>query len=80
MSYHQLYRALRSEQDMTPSRFIRTVRVECAAGMLRRRAGSITEIAYSVGFESLSYFNRAYRERFDVSPGQHLGVAEAGPA
>jgi AraC-like DNA-binding protein len=62
---------------VTPSRFIRAVRVECAAELLRQGAGSVTEIAYSVGFESLSYFRRAFRERFDTSPGEHL-AARAG--
>jgi DNA-binding response OmpR family regulator len=74
LSYHQLYRALH-ELDTTPSRFIRGVRVECARELLQRRSGSVTEIAYSVGFESLSYFSRAYHERFGVAPSAHLGGA-----
>src|SRR5690606_31249167 len=72
LSYHQLYRALREQLSMTPSRFIRTVRVECAAELLRQGAGSVTEIAYSVGFESLSYFRRAFRERFGTTPAVRL--------
>lgn len=74
LSYHQLYRALRGELQVTPSRFIRTVRVECAAELLRQGSGSVTEVAYAVGFESLSYFGRAYRERFGVPPSAHLGA------
>jgi len=68
LSYHQMYRALRDDAGVTPSRFIRTVRVECAAELLRRGAGSVTEVAYSVGFESLSYFGRAFQERFGETP------------
>jgi CheY-like chemotaxis protein len=75
LSYHQLYRALRDELAITPSRFIRSVRVECAAELLRQGAGSVTEIAYSVGFESLSYFGQAFRERFGTTPSQHLAAA-----
>ena len=30
----------------------------------------ISEIAYEVGFNDLSYFNRAFRRRFGQSPGQ----------
>jgi signal transduction histidine kinase/DNA-binding response OmpR family regulator len=78
LSYHQLYRALRDELATTPSRYIRTVRVECAAELLGRGEGSITEVAYAVGFESLSYFRRAFRERFGSSPSDHL--AARGPA
>jgi signal transduction histidine kinase/ligand-binding sensor domain-containing protein/DNA-binding NarL/FixJ family response regulator len=74
ITYHQLYYALRKELDVTPSRFIRGVRVECAAELLVQGAGSVTEIAYSVGFESLSYFSRAFRERFGTSPTQHVAA------
>jgi CheY-like chemotaxis protein len=79
LSYHQLYRALRDELGMTPSAFIRRIRVECAAELLRRQAGSVTEIAYSVGFESLSYFRRAFHERFNASPTTWLATAPGVP-
>jgi CheY-like chemotaxis protein/AraC-like DNA-binding protein len=68
LSYHQLYRGLRDELHTTPSRFVRGVRVECAAELLRQGAGSVTEVAYAVGFASLSYFSRAFQERFGVPP------------
>ncbi len=68
-SYHQLYRALQAEFGWSPSRFIRSVRVEYAAELLRQGKGSVTEVAYAVGFESLSYFGRAFRERFGANPG-----------
>lgn len=74
LSYHQLYYALRKELDITPSRFIRGVRVERAAELLRQGAGSVTEIAYSVGFEALSHFSRSFRERFDASPSEYLAA------
>jgi AraC-like DNA-binding protein len=73
MTYNQLYYALHEHLQTTPSRFIRTARVECAALLLRQRAGSVTEVAYSVGFESLSYFNRAFRERFGTTPTGYAG-------
>ena len=73
LSYHRLYRGLKAELDTSPSRYIHTVRVECARALLASRAASVTEIGYSVGFESLSYFSRSYRERFGVPPSEHLG-------
>ena len=78
-SYHQLYRGLRDELETTPSRFIRSVRVECAARLLREGADSVTEVAYSVGFESLSYFSRSFRERFGASPSAHLASPPGSP-
>ena len=78
LSYHQLYRSLRDELGTTPTRYIRTVRAECAAALLRQGAGSVTEIAYAVGFESLSYFRRAFRERFQATPSDFL-ASNANP-
>ena len=75
MSYHQLYRGLRDELQVTPSRFIRGVRAECAAELLRRNEGSVTQVAFAVGFDSLSYFRRAFRERFGASPSEYLAAA-----
>ena len=76
LSYHQMYRALREELGVSPSRFIRTVRVECAAELLKRGAGSVTEIAYSVGFESLSHFSRSFAERFGAAPSVFVNRGE----
>jgi signal transduction histidine kinase/CheY-like chemotaxis protein/ligand-binding sensor domain-containing protein/AraC-like DNA-binding protein len=75
LSYHQLYRSLRDDLDTTPSKYIRTVRAECAADLLRRGAGSVTEVAYAVGFESLSYFRRAFKERYGTAPSDFLAAA-----
>ena len=78
LSYKQLYRALHDALETTPSRFIRTVRVEHAARLLSEGAGSVTEVAYAVGFNSLSYFNRAFRERYGAAPSEYLRATEAG--
>jgi signal transduction histidine kinase/AraC-like DNA-binding protein len=76
-SYQTLYRRLREELSATPSQLIRTVRVERAADLLRDGAGSVTEVAYSVGFNSLSHFHRSYRERFGASPTATLRTSSA---
>jgi CheY-like chemotaxis protein len=74
MSYKSLYRRLAAEVDATPSQFIRTVRVERAADLLKDGAGSVTEVAYSVGFNSLSHFHRCFRERFGAAPTAALHI------
>jgi signal transduction histidine kinase/DNA-binding response OmpR family regulator/streptogramin lyase len=68
LSYQRLHRRISRELEVTPSHFIRTVRVERAALLLREGAGSVTEVAYSVGFNSLSYFHRCFQERFGTAP------------
>jgi AraC-like DNA-binding protein len=44
----------------------------CGAALrdLKQRALNISEIAYRWGFNDLSYFNKAFRARYDMTPGE----------
>ena len=63
------YRKLKALAE-TPSQFLRTIRLKRAAELLRKKSDNVTQIAYSVGFSSLSYFNKCFKEQFGVTPGQ----------
>jgi len=52
----------------TPSALIRTLRVERGAALLDKEEGTVSEIAYAVGFNSLSYFSRCFKDHFGVPP------------
>src|SRR6185437_11976099 len=55
------------------SQFVREERLTRARSMLvspRFRDRRISDIAYEVGFNDLSYFNRSFRRRFGCSPGE----------
>ena len=64
------YRKLKALAGETPSQFLRTIRLKRAAELLRKKSDNVTQIAYSVGFSSLSYFNKCFKEQFGVTPGQ----------
>ena len=36
--------------------------------MIEEKTGNISEIAYSVGFSSLSYFSKCFKEEFGHPP------------
>lgn len=58
-------------QEQTLAQYILARRLDkCCAELERRteRRGSIAELAYSWGFNSLSHFGRAFSRRFGVSP------------
>ena len=74
LSESQLRRRLREDCGMSPTRLIRTVRAEEARRLLESADGTISEIAYAVGFNSLAYFNRSFRERFSLSPSEYVRI------
>lgn len=72
VSKSHLSHKLKKETGTPASSFIRRVRLEQAAEMLKNREGNVTEIAYSVGFNSLSYFSRCFKDYFGSSPSEYL--------
>lgn len=66
----QLRRKLKATTDQTGIEYIRNYRLEKAAVLLKNKAGTVSEIAYLVGFESLSYFSKVFQERFDKKPSE----------
>lgn len=70
LSARQLQRRLRETVDQSPVEFMRTLRLQRAAQLLEGRYGNVSEVAYSVGFTSLSYFAKCFREEYGVSPSE----------
>lgn len=60
----QLRRKLKALTGQTLTEYIRNYRLRRAAELLQNKAGTVSEIAYQVGFESLSYFSKAFLEKF----------------
>lgn len=67
-SYQQVYRKVKALTGESINEFIRTVRLKRAAQYLARSDIRISEIMYSVGFNSHSYFTKCFREQFGLSP------------
>jgi DNA-binding response OmpR family regulator len=63
-----LHRRLRELIAESPSDLIRRMRLERAAAMLEARAGSVSEVAYAVGFKSVAHFSNAFHDMHGVRP------------
>ncbi len=68
LSESQTYRKLKSITNTSTAVFIRSVRLKKAKEMLHDSDKTISEIAYSVGFNDPSWFSRAFKEEFGFSP------------
>lgn len=66
-----LYRRLQNLLGESPSSLIRLLRLEHAAQLLAQEAGSISEIAYGVGFKSVSHLSQVFREQYGHVPSEH---------
>ena len=71
LSRVQLHRKLRALVEQPASDFIRTIRLNRAALLLREKAGNIAEIAYDVGFTNPSYFSECFRKQFGKLPSEY---------
>ncbi len=68
VSRSQLKRLMHDHGLPPPSVFIRSIRLREAATLLRHGRGNVSEVAYAVGFASLSHFSRCFREQFGAAP------------
>lgn len=68
MSRSQVHRKLHALTNQSATQFIRSFRLNRAMDMIRQNSGSISEIAYSVGFGSPSYFSHCFLQHFRCTP------------
>lgn len=63
-----LHNKLRSLLGQSATEFINSIRVKRAAQLIKQRAGTISEIAYDVGYNNLSYFTKQFKKHFNTTP------------
>jgi DNA-binding response OmpR family regulator len=78
LSRMQLHRKLTALTGQSTGDFLRTMRLKRAGQLLEAQAGTVSEIAFTVGYSSLSYFTRSFREQFGINPSEYAAKA-AGP-
>lgn len=71
MSPRSLQRKLKALTGETPHFFIQALRLQRAAQLLEQKAGGVSEVAYTVGFEDPAHFSKAFRRQFGVPPSQY---------
>ena len=68
LSHTQVFRKLKALTGLNPTLFIRKMRLQKAALLLKTTERNISEIAYDVGFTDPNYFSRAFHEEFGAPP------------
>ncbi|MEI9894061.1 MAG: AraC family transcriptional regulator [Chthoniobacter sp.] len=73
-----LSRVFAEQAGMSIPRYLRTKRIERAAELLQTGKANVTEAAMSVGYASLSAFNKAFVEQMGCCPGLYPSVRISG--
>lgn len=63
-----LYRHLNRIIQQSPSAFIRGIRMERAMELVKEKRMSITEISEHLGFSSVSYFSKCFKDYYGFTP------------
>ncbi len=71
MSKATLSRKSKDELGISPRAFIIQARMQQAIKLIQEAKLSMSEIAYAVGFESLSYFSRSFKKHTGKSPSEY---------
>lgn len=67
ISRGHLHRKIKEITDSSPGEYIRTIRLNQAAQLLRGEKKNISQIAYSVGYSNPSVFSTAFKQFFGMS-------------
>lgn len=71
VSRPQLYRKIQSVTGESPVVFIRSIRLKRAAQILKEDSSSISAVMFQVGFNSLSYFSKLFKEKYGCLPKEY---------
>ncbi|MBR0282735.1 MAG: AraC family transcriptional regulator [Oscillibacter sp.] len=65
--------------QQTPIEYLNAYRLKVASHLLRDTTQSVTEIAFSCGFNHLSYFSRMFFTQYGISPGTYRKRVRQNP-
>lgn len=66
-----LYRKVKQMTGKTPVEFIRQIRMQRAAILLREGRFAVSEVMYMVGFSNSSYFSKCFQKAYGLTPTEY---------
>jgi signal transduction histidine kinase/ligand-binding sensor domain-containing protein/DNA-binding response OmpR family regulator len=68
MSRAAMYKKITALTGITPSEFIRSVRLKSAAQLLEKTKMTVAQVAFEVGFNNTKYFVKYFKEEYNMLP------------
>ncbi len=72
MSRTGLYRKLKAVTNYSATVFVRKVRLDVAAELLKQPGARISEVAFNCGFNTHSHFSQCFAKEFGMSPKAYM--------
>jgi two-component system, sensor histidine kinase ChiS len=72
MSISQLNRKLHALVGQPAGHILRSMRLQRAADMLKKKTETVAGICYAVGFNDHAYFSRAFKKQFGCTPSEYM--------
>lgn len=70
-----LYSRVLELTGKTPTEAIKLSRIYQASALLKDGTGSISEVAYTTGFKSVSHFSKTFKEKHGITPSEYKRTA-----
>ena len=72
MSRSLVYRKIKMLTGLSPTEYVRSLRLQEAAKLLRSHKYKVFEVVYMVGFSDIKYFRQCFAKEFGVSPSEYM--------
>ena len=77
LSRVHVHRKLKELTNLSARDFIRNIRLQQAAILLKEKKLTVSEVAYATGFTSLSHFSSIFKEVHGLSPKEYMLMHQA---
>ena len=78
ISRAQLHRKMKEITGISTGDFIRNLRLEQAARLIREKKINVTQVAYAVGFNNQTHFSTVFKKHYGMTPTEYIERGEKG--
>ena len=72
ISRAQLHRKMKEITGISSGKFLRNLRMEQAARLLRESKVNVSQVAFKVGYADQAHFSTAFKTHFGMSPSEYI--------
>ena len=72
LSRVHLHRKLKELTNLSTRDFIKNIRMQQAAELLKEKKLTISEVAYATGYSNLSHFSSTFKDTYGVTPKEYM--------